>query len=283
MRDLRQDHQPARSQAGTRTKAKPDTAKSNSSAGKKTDTAGKKSDAPGPKTAARTTDKTTADKASASSLGRLNAAHASAQALANASPNSAVGQISAYKDALTDGDLEAAAEALAAVSNKTVTEASVKSLNELLGIEMEDAEVTDLVDKVGALEDKEPTEETTTTVVSTTTATPEETSKAKESMSRLNAAHASPRAMERASLNSPVGQIGAYKTAVAEGDLDAAATALAKASNKPVTADTVKNLNELLDATLTDDEITTLVEKTETLKAEQGTTPTSKKTSSTAR
>jgi len=39
--------------------------------------------------------------ATASALGRLNASHASATALANAAPNSAVGKIAAYEKALT--------------------------------------------------------------------------------------------------------------------------------------------------------------------------------------
>ncbi|PVE25689.1 hypothetical protein DC522_05070 [Microvirga sp. KLBC 81] len=169
-----------------------------------------------------------------------------------------------------------------------MTEESVKSLNDLLGLELDDAKVTTLVDKVEVIETRTTETTTTTTTITTTTTAattmeqPVEPTKTPESMGRLNAAHASPRAMERASLNSPVGRIGAYKTAVAANDLDAAATALAKASNKTVTAETVKNLNALLDTTLTDDQVAQVVEKTETLKAE-ATTKASKKTSSIAR
>ena len=72
--------------------------------------------------------------------GRLNAAHASATALAHASPTSAVGQIAAYKEAMKDylsGDeqgLEAAANALAGVANKGITAQTVTDLNAVLGL-----------------------------------------------------------------------------------------------------------------------------------------------------
>lgn len=230
------------------------------------------------------------EKVAASSLGRLNAAHASERALANASPNSTVGRIGAYKAALEDGDLAAAAEALASVSNKAVTEASVRSLNGLLGVTAEETQITEIVDKVEVLQEQKITVETTTTTTTSTTTTtaamPTEEvatspTKTAASMGRLNAAHASPRAMERASLNSPVGQIGAYKTAVAAGDLDAAAAALAKASNKPLTAETVRNLNGLLDTALAEEDVTKVVEKAEALKVETTTKASSKKASAT--
>ncbi len=79
----------------------------------------------------------------------------------------------------------------------------------------------------------------------------------------LNAAHASPRAMERANRNSRVGALGAYMDAMADyadavrrGDvlaqqaaLDAAAAALADAANKNVAIDAgvVDSLNRALD------------------------------------
>jgi hypothetical protein len=86
----------------------------------------------------------------ASSLGALNAAHASSTALANAAPNSEVGRIHAYQVALDnyltdlqnhpldtdllDADIAAVGDALGAAANKTVTPSTVDRLNDLLGI-----------------------------------------------------------------------------------------------------------------------------------------------------
>jgi hypothetical protein len=94
------------------------------------------------------------------SLGRLNAAHASTQALANAAPNSAVGRIAAYRDVLDvkeldEAAIEDAAKALAAASNKPVTEDTVRALNGLLGIELDDQAVRDIVAKVESLKTSE--------------------------------------------------------------------------------------------------------------------------------
>ncbi len=82
----------------------------------------------------------------ASGLGALNAAHASPSALANASPNSRVGKVEAYKDALDRylcdlaagtgdlaADITAMADALAAASNKQPTTESLNGLDGLLG------------------------------------------------------------------------------------------------------------------------------------------------------
>jgi hypothetical protein len=85
----------------------------------------------------------------ASGLGALNAAHASARALANASPNSEVGRIETYKEALDrylsdlnagappavlSADITATGIALGAAANKTVTTENVDQLNGLLGV-----------------------------------------------------------------------------------------------------------------------------------------------------
>jgi hypothetical protein len=82
----------------------------------------------------------------ASQLGSLNAAHASPVARANAAPNSRVGQIAAYeqatlaaREAETEEDMmafeQAAAEALAAASNKNNSDADVvAAVDGLLGI-----------------------------------------------------------------------------------------------------------------------------------------------------
>jgi hypothetical protein len=71
----------------------------------------------------------------------------------NASANSAVGRIAAYRDAVTldkdetldEGAIKDAAAALAAASNKPVTEDTVRALNGLLGVEMTDEQVADVV------------------------------------------------------------------------------------------------------------------------------------------
>jgi hypothetical protein len=73
----------------------------------------------------------------ASALGSLNAAHASLMGLENAAPNSVVGQISAFSDAISqeDPDVEAAAQALAAAANKNIDQAVVDAVDGLLGLD----------------------------------------------------------------------------------------------------------------------------------------------------
>jgi hypothetical protein len=101
---------------------------------------------------------------------------------------------------------------------------------------------------------------------------------------RLNASNASERAMERASPNSAVGRINAYRTALQGNNpnLDAAASALARASNKPVTAQTVRDLNARLGVTLTDAQVTTLTERAQSIQRGGSSTPTAPAGSSTA-
>ena len=82
--------------------------------------------------------------ATASALGALNAAHASAQALENASPNSEVGKIATYSadlntflsscPACDTSQLTQIGDDLAAAANKTVTSDSLNTLNGLLGV-----------------------------------------------------------------------------------------------------------------------------------------------------
>lgn len=85
-------------------------------------------------------------KAVSAQLGRLNAAHASATARANASPNSAVGLLGQYeaavnaaRDATSEeerADLEQAAiEILGQAANKELNEEVTTAVNSLLGIE----------------------------------------------------------------------------------------------------------------------------------------------------
>ena len=81
----------------------------------------------------------------ASMLGRLNAAHASPNAMANAAEHSAVGLTAQYYDALAAGELDDAASLLADLANKQVADEDVSTVvqayNDLLGIQVGD--VTD--------------------------------------------------------------------------------------------------------------------------------------------
>lgn len=79
---------------------------------------------------------------SASALGNLNAAHASPTAMANAAPNSMVGAIADYKDAVmgnvepteeTIDEMSEAVAALEAISNKDVDVDVVNAVNDILG------------------------------------------------------------------------------------------------------------------------------------------------------
>jgi hypothetical protein len=73
---------------------------------------------------------------SAAALGSLNAAHASSTARENASPNSMVGQIAAFADAVESENINAAAEALAVKANKSITEPVVTEVARLVGVEV---------------------------------------------------------------------------------------------------------------------------------------------------
>jgi len=75
------------------------------------------------------------DDVHANELGRLNAAHASETALANANENSAVGTIAGYSNDVQEGNLADAATNFGEAANKSVTEAIVHAVNELLGID----------------------------------------------------------------------------------------------------------------------------------------------------
>lgn len=74
-------------------------------------------------------------------MGRLNAAHASARAQERAAAHSAVGMVAAYGAAAGAEvvDIQAAAEALAAAANKDIDSTVVDAVNDLLGIEMDEA------------------------------------------------------------------------------------------------------------------------------------------------
>jgi hypothetical protein len=62
----------------------------------------------------------------------------------------------------------------------------------------------------------------------------------------INAAHASPTAQAQAAPNSRVGLVAAYARAVEAQNVDAAALALTKASNKSISINTVTSLNSLM-------------------------------------
>lgn len=82
-------------------------------------------------------------------LGSLSASNASATARANASPNSRVGAIAEYENALAAGDVEAAANALARAANKEISPENVGAVNHNLGIEAtpeEEAEMAALAE-----------------------------------------------------------------------------------------------------------------------------------------
>ncbi|MGF1628714.1 MAG: hypothetical protein ACFCUT_04535 [Kiloniellaceae bacterium] len=71
-----------------------------------------------------------------------------------------------------------------------------------------------------------------------------ETGKAAAALGSLNASHASATSRAHASPNSQVGKLDAYETALAAGDLEAAAQALADAANKEITSDVVAEVNQ---------------------------------------
>jgi hypothetical protein len=79
---------------------------------------------------------------SASTLGSLNAAHASKNARAHAAPNSAVGAIAAFVNAVESDELsrrqrvEAAAQALASRANKPITAPVVSRVANLANVEV---------------------------------------------------------------------------------------------------------------------------------------------------
>ena len=99
----------------------------------------------------------------ASSLGGLNAAHASSVALGHAAPNSEIGMIAAYAAAINAYNsattpaaqataLTAAATALANASNKGVTSATVDALNLLLGVSVSSTTVDSIAAQAAAIQ-----------------------------------------------------------------------------------------------------------------------------------
>lgn len=73
---------------------------------------------------------------SAAALGSLNAAHASSTARENASPNSMVGHIADFADAVESNEINEAADALAAKANKSITPEVVTEVARQAEVEM---------------------------------------------------------------------------------------------------------------------------------------------------
>jgi hypothetical protein len=81
------------------------------------------------------------------------------------------------------------------------------------------------------------------TGISTEKANPKDFGVSASSLASLNAMRSSEIAQSRASLNSPVGQLGAYRDAVARDDIEAAASAISAAAKKAVDVDVVSTVN----------------------------------------
>ena len=96
---------------------------------------------------------------SASSLGSLNAAHASSTARANAAPNSAVGAIAAFANAVESDELsnrqrvEAAAQALASQANKPITTPVVAQVANLANVEISRREARAIAHRAAHIQD----------------------------------------------------------------------------------------------------------------------------------
>jgi len=100
----------------------------------------------------------------ASSLGSLNASHASTNALAHAAPTSRVGRLATYASAIhalnaapvnslaAKQAIAEAAAALAKASNKAVTPAAVQAVNANLGLKVSKTNVVAIADQ--ATDDK---------------------------------------------------------------------------------------------------------------------------------
>ena len=86
--------------------------------------------------------------------GRLNAANASAQAMQRANPNSAVGQIAAYKDLMLAStvDVEAAAKALSKVANKSLSLKTVQDLDARLHVKVDPTIEQEVYDRARELQ-----------------------------------------------------------------------------------------------------------------------------------
>lgn len=95
---------------------------------------------------------------SASTLGSLNAAHASETARAHAAPNSAVGAIAAFANAVESEELsdeqriEAAAQALASKANKAITAPVVSKVADLANVEVDDETANAIAERAAEIQ-----------------------------------------------------------------------------------------------------------------------------------
>ena len=92
---------------------------------------------------------------SASALGSLNAAHASATARANASSKSMVGQIAAFANAVEANEVEAAAQALAAKANKAITMDVVTEVATLANVAVDEQTARAIAERAAAIQSGE--------------------------------------------------------------------------------------------------------------------------------
>lgn len=92
---------------------------------------------------------------SASALGSFNAAHASPTARQNASPNSMVGHIAAFVDAVESENIDAAAEALAAKANKEITEPVVSEVARLADVEVSEDTASAIAERAADIQAEE--------------------------------------------------------------------------------------------------------------------------------
>jgi hypothetical protein len=119
---------------------------------------------------------------------------------------------------------------------------------------------------------------TTVTPAPTTAATTITTKVTSDLLGKLHAANASPRALERASANSTIGQLREYKEALTGETIDGkavvsaeklseAAAILAGLANKEVTPEVVETLNEMLAISKMDDtQLAAIANKAESIK-----------------
>ncbi|GAB4393984.1 MAG: hypothetical protein Tsb0032_15480 [Kiloniellaceae bacterium] len=138
---------------------------------------------------------------------------------------SAAGPLADYEDAMRDGNLDSAANVLAAVSKRPITEKLVLDVNNTLGV---DSTLTAEQVADAAAERQDP-----------------------EIRAMVPAMGENP--YDAAKLDTSGRNFEAYEAAMTSGNLDAAADALAKATERPITEDLVLRVNHDLgvESTLT--------------------------------
>lgn len=139
---------------------------------------------------------------------------------------STAGPLGSYQDALRDGDLDAAADILAAVSNRPISEALVLDVNNALGVETR--LTAERIASVAA-ERQDP-----------------------KDLAMVPAIDGSPY-KNLSSVDTNSRAFDDYESAMTRGNLDAAADALAEATKQPITEDLVLQVNQELgvESTLT--------------------------------